>query len=524
MNARKGRRVLMVAFDSAEVTLVERWMEEGILPNLSRLRARGANVRLQSTAELFHASAWPSFVTGASPARHGINNYLMWRPESMSYERVKAADLHSPPFWRRLAAAGRPTIAIDVPYSFPPGVANSVEVHGWGGPYRLVPTYAEPRKLLRSLIRRFGRPAMKGYTTGLFSAREYIRIRDRIVETTHEMGRIALWLMRNHPWELCIFGLGSAHTAGHQLWDSANVRGEIDPQQQEILDRALRDVYVACDEAIGEVLTQAGTDTDVLVFAMHGMRVNNSFNPLIGPMLGRILSDGSDGGRTAPERTGSRALDRLREAVPPEWRGAVKGRLPSSLQDRLTIFWRRSLRPEWRRTRAFPMLADADGYVRVNLAGREAEGIVAPGSEYEDVCDRICSGLSSFVEMETGRPLASRVCRASELLPAASARVLSRFPDVTVQWSDIPVASVRAVTSPDFGEIRWPAPGRVVDGQSGNHRSEGWLIAAGPRISPGMDLGRAHNLDLVPTVFTLLGVTPPEGIEGEPLVGAPGPS
>ena len=44
---------------------------------------------------------------------------------------------------------------------------------------------------------------------------------------------------------------------------------------------------------------------------------------------------------------------------------------------------------DWARTRAFSLPSDMTAYVRVNLKGREPEGVVAAGHEYEALCDEL---------------------------------------------------------------------------------------------------------------------------------------
>ena len=56
--------VLMIGIDAAEVSLLQKWMDEGALPNLRALQVRGAFGRLTSTAQWLVGSPWPSFYTG----------------------------------------------------------------------------------------------------------------------------------------------------------------------------------------------------------------------------------------------------------------------------------------------------------------------------------------------------------------------------------------------------------------------------------------------------------------------------
>jgi len=67
----QASRVLLIGLDAAEPRLVERWMTDGSLPNLRRLRDSGSYGRLASTADWISASPWPTFYTGTSPGDHG---------------------------------------------------------------------------------------------------------------------------------------------------------------------------------------------------------------------------------------------------------------------------------------------------------------------------------------------------------------------------------------------------------------------------------------------------------------------
>jgi predicted AlkP superfamily phosphohydrolase/phosphomutase len=188
--------------------------------------------------------------------------------------------------------------------------------------------------------------------------------------------------------------------------------------------------------------------------------------------------------------------------------------LPKSWQDRLTAFWRIGY-VDWSTKRAFSMYADGTGYIRVNLRGREKAGIVEPGEEYDRLCTRITEGLGTFVDADTGEPVVERVERADRLFPPGSRR--NDLPDLIVRWADSPAAAHRAIASLRYGEIPWPTPGGHPDHRSGNHRDEGFLIAAGERIRSDARIQRAHILDLVPTLYVLFGAAPPTHLSGRAL-------
>ena len=70
------RRVIVVGFDGQDPRLTERLMDEGRLPNFSRLASRGSYQRLRTTFPSITPVAWSSFSTGTNPGRHNIFDFL----------------------------------------------------------------------------------------------------------------------------------------------------------------------------------------------------------------------------------------------------------------------------------------------------------------------------------------------------------------------------------------------------------------------------------------------------------------
>jgi predicted AlkP superfamily phosphohydrolase/phosphomutase len=190
----------------------------------------------------------------------------------------------------------------------------------------------------------------------------------------------------------------------------------------------------------------------------------------------------------------------------------LKSRLPLGLQDRLGMYWRAGSR-DWTKTRAFPLTADVDGYVRVNLRGREAAGTVEPGAEYEDLCRLIAEGIQSFVDADTGEPIVEDVISGDACFPGASRR--NDLPDLILQWRATPAARHRQLASPRFGTLDWRTPGKMPNGRSGNHNATGFLLAVGSGIAPGSHLAGGHMLDIPPTVYALFGLAPPSHMTGQ---------
>jgi predicted AlkP superfamily phosphohydrolase/phosphomutase len=157
-------------------------------------------------------------------------------------------------------------------------------------------------------------------------------------------------------------------------------------------------------------------------------------------------------------------------------------------------------------------MGDLQSCVRLNLRGREAQGIVEPGREQDDLSCRIVDGLISFVDADTGLSPIEAIVPGDRLYP--DAKTQRDMPDLVIRWTDTPAVEHRALVSPQYGRIDWPTPGKMMDGRSGHHGPQGWILAGGPGIEPGSEMPDAHVFDFNATIHRLLGVPQPEGMLG----------
>ena len=78
-------KVVIIGFDGADARLVERWMDEGQLPNLAALREDGTFSPLQPTNPPQTPVSWSSFATGLDPGRTEIFDFLKRDPKKTNY-------------------------------------------------------------------------------------------------------------------------------------------------------------------------------------------------------------------------------------------------------------------------------------------------------------------------------------------------------------------------------------------------------------------------------------------------------
>src|SRR5438105_12908098 len=77
-----GQKVIVLGFDGVDARYTEKWMNEGKLPNLARLRALGTFRPLRPTVPAQTPVSWSTFSTGIDPGRTGIFDFLRRDPKT----------------------------------------------------------------------------------------------------------------------------------------------------------------------------------------------------------------------------------------------------------------------------------------------------------------------------------------------------------------------------------------------------------------------------------------------------------
>lgn len=516
MHETSNNKVIWIVVDCADKSRIEQWCEEGYLPNLKKLRDSSAYGPIKSTADTLIATPWPTIVTGKWPVEHGYICWMQWVPEQMDDVRPTPDWLDLKPFYRQLGPLGKKVIAIDVPMSFPTTPIDGKEIVSWGSYDKLCDLDSYPPEFGEHLKSKYHKLPIPPEAGELQSIKAQLRTRKRLIEGTEKVGDACRDLLRNDEWDMFIVGLGATHRGGHDLWDRSSFKenpADVSPAMLEKYDNAIRDLYVCADKQVGKMLSEVGDDVTVICMASHGMQRSQSRYPLTADMLDRIVHDK----KLFPEdfpKSNPGLLKRVRQAIPNEWRSYVKRQLPKPVQDKLMRFWSgRGKAKDWSQIKAFVPLGDLEGYVRINLKGREPEGIVEP-SELDALLQKITDGFLSWKDEKTGQPLVSAVLRGDEVWPEVTSNRSPSMPDLIVRWANIPVMDSQVMVSEQYGKIVWETTDKFGDGRSGHHNPTGWIMAKAPHITPGTTIEDAHIIDLAPTILHQLGLETFDGMRG----------
>jgi predicted AlkP superfamily phosphohydrolase/phosphomutase len=491
--------VCVIGADSMEPRLISEWIESGDLPNLAELRARGAWGDVLNPARFFSGASWPNFYTGLRPGRHGRYLQTHYDRQTCRHWPVRPSLEAAKPFWVGPGWRVKRTAALNLPYCSADERTNGLQMVDWGAHDRHVDDFQTvPADLADDVIARFGSDpvgdclSFEQTPAALADLRERLlrRVRIKLHMTTH--------VLDSERWDLLVSVFDEPHCAGHRFWHLHDPSHALfDPELAKELGGTLKEVYVAVDRAAGEIIRRLDSDSTVLFVSSHGMGPAFDGNSVLDEVLRRLENLGP---RSLEYRNArAQALARAR---------TFSDRLPRVLQWALTPlrrhFGRRRLaerlEAEQRARKCFRFPThDQWGGIRISVAGREADGLVQPGREYEEFVAKLIDDLHQLRDGRSGEPIVGEVERAAEIDHEGYA---GELPDLIVRWAR---SSFAWVESPKVGRIE-PS---LLGGRTGDHSPEmlGMFFAVGPSVAPGR-IETVRLEDFAPTIARLLGLPP----------------
>jgi len=520
-------RVLAVWLDSAEPTLTQEMMAAGEMPTLAALRARGAWGHLRAGRYAVPEIAYGQVITGQSPQRTGAWNVARFDAQRYTHTNDQRLAYNGVAPFFALGDSMRIGV-FDVPQVAPHSDVDGIQLLAWGAHSPCLSLCAEPPKLLHEVLARFGEhPARPGDDYAVMTnPASLVDLLRRILAGLDVRARVTSHLIERESWDLFITAFGELHAGGHYFWPHpacAEIQASVGGPE------AMRKIYRAADEVLGRILHAAGPQAHCVVFTPVGMQPNIADLPA-GALLPELMFrysfpgcvglDFDDPTRGPSEESLAGIQDWVMETwhtrrritptgawlfrhLPTRWALGLAARLgsgvplthPSELD-----FWEfqpvRWYERFWPCMKAFALLTNSDGFVRLNVRGRDARGVVEP-ADFMRTSDEITELLMDLRIPESGARAVSEVVRVRDTFDASPAP-LAHDADLAVVWN----TNLRqSLLSPRFGQL-----GPLPMLRAGAHSTAGFLCAAGPGIAPGTHLAEGTPLDIAPTVLDLLGV------------------
>jgi predicted AlkP superfamily phosphohydrolase/phosphomutase len=530
-------KVLLLAMDAGDKTLLRQWAADGTLPAIRSLLRRGLVGETISLAGFYEGSTWPSFYTGVTPARHGFHSLTQLNPGTYDFQRCYPGDfIKAEPFWDYLSTAGRKVAILDVPLSGISKGLKGMQMVEWASHDGVYGFQTWPATLKWQVLARFGRhPVKSSCDSYRRTRRDFCGFKDHLLKGVQRKAELTIHYLKKGGWDFFAQVFSEGHCVGHQCWHLHDPRHPgYDPETAHHTGDPVRAVYQAIDSALGRIMRHVDKDTIIFFLATHRMAHAFGGNFLLAEILKQLnLAVKRPDTFTAPQsrgwiRKGYEALLQCWRQLPENFKetlGPAVASLYSLMVHRLhggdhLLLPSEIADIDLYNSKCFPLQnGNAVSGIRINLAGREPNGLINPGDEAEDFCEELAKNLLSIVDGDTGKPLVKSVQKTVNLYRGDC---LDHLPDLLVEWNDDRILGSSAVGDFNGSRLRLASEKLgVLEGintyvRTGDHRPEGLFTALGPGIQSGNLARTVSIMDFAPTFTELLGVKMPE-IDGQPI-------
>jgi predicted AlkP superfamily phosphohydrolase/phosphomutase len=246
------------------------------------------------------------------------------------------------------------------------------------------------------------------------------------------------------------------------------------PDTDEAYRSAIRNIYQAVDNALGEALRLIPEESTVVVVSDHGF---------------------------GPGRESFSVHKCLEQAGLLTTRASVDSPADDANGQKQVASWFKEGGKEidWERTRLYMPVPGGFG-LNVNLKGRQRQGIVDEQDRLS-LLHEASELLRAVKSPSTGEAAFARVILREEAYPGP---MCQQAPDLLLIPQDESLMVVPSLTGETWG----------LSHQTGLHRYEGMWIQASPRTRAGRLAHNIHITDVVPTLLADIDVSIPEFMQG----------
>jgi predicted AlkP superfamily phosphohydrolase/phosphomutase len=474
---------LIIGLDGATFSVLDPYMEAGVMPFLADLQRRGARAVLRSIMPPLTPPAWTSLVTGKHPGQHGVFDFFQKEErDSIYFTFAGSQHVGAETIWTLASDQDRRIISLNYPLMFPAPPVEGAVVPGGMMPWRQLRLGCHPPGLFDRL------KALPG-----FNPREMLDMEleikaidgcppeewaewvDLHIRREQRWFEVLRFLMQEEPADLVGILFDGVDKLQHLCWRF--IDPDLRPRQptrweREMIDRCER-YFRSLDGLLAQIVDLAGPEATVVLASDHGFGPSrdvfhvNTWLESIGYL--KWAEGQRDGGDRPDTDVGFAEMTRHVHAV------------------------------DWSQTLAYAATPSSQG---INIVER------VPGSDEplpEDTRATIALTLAEAL-LEVRRP-----CDCRPLIEEVWTREQAFAGPFEALGPDLSMVLAEGGTISIL-----PSESIVARREEprGHHRWEGILLAAGPGIRPGARIAEVSIVDVAPLLLHQLDLPVPGDMAG----------
>lgn len=488
-------RVLVIGIDALDAVMLSKYEAE--LPNLSRLKRGGPEIKLESVQPPDSDTAWASIYTGLNPAKHGIVHFVdpLEKAYLLAAETKDNKNLRHNTYWDRAGKSGRKVCVILPHLGYPIWSVNGVMIGRSAGNIQAFPPSIARQHDLSKLSNVAG-----GFPGRAKELKRFVAAHKRLISDEAEFG---LEMLGQYEWDLFFIYFSSLDIIQHFLWKYCDEDDPTYPGDNPYKE-TIKDFYKLCDDIVGKFISRVEPETAVVVLSDHGhgrrptKLVNlNEFLRQHGLLVARA------GGRLGRARVN--VIENLKKYM---LRFVNKYELGGFAQKIMRLLpgvrkvYTSPSSIDWQRTTA--CLSDLSGIKAYSYGGIIISQDKVKGKEYEELRSWLLKELSAMKDPETGDKLMNWAVRREELYQG---QYISSYPDIIFELKE------------DYG-AGWAVydslvgPGYAHSFVPGSHKAASPVVLMANLGDRQVARQEMTLMDFAPSILDLLGVEGDNNFDG----------
>lgn len=498
-------KLILLGWDAASWDLLIPWIDKGYLPHLKALMDQGVYGDLHSTPLPVSPAAWTTIITGKNPAKHGVYDWFSRNENSYEVSYVHTGQIKTGTVWNYLNQAGLSVGVFNLPMLYPAVPLDGFMLSGLAAPGAHSDRFSFPADLVREIEAAIGpywntEPEIYQYG----QEQSYF---ENVLGWLEYQKQTIDYLFTHHPCDVYWLVFMQPDHIQHKFW---RYMDESYPGYDPDYDSRFRDsilsIYQRLDSMLGEWRSAFGDDTSYVLVSDHGagavhgvMYINRWLREMGYLHLKRALPT-----RIKFWLAKTDLISKLYRLVTMVGLGKVANLVSKPTRNKVLNSFLSLDDIDWSRTKAYAR--GAFGQIYVNLHGREPQGIVEPGTEYEQVVIVLMKELKQLKHPETGESLITDIRRRERVYQGP---YLDMAADLMFS-----IQNYRYQSSVRMGLENKSILGLSEYGDSGSHRPDGIFVFSGKNLQSQGLLSPMQAADILPTILALCGAPIPTDLDG----------
>lgn len=357
----KKRKVLVIGLDGVPYTFLTNPKNAGKFPRLQSLLydRKGSFQRMRSVIPTISSVAWASFMTGQNPAKHNIFGFIDRHPNPFEHFIPTATNMRSNTLWQILSEAQKRVVVINVPSTYPPKEVNGILIGDF------LATKLEKCAYPTSVVPILQKLGYRIDVDAWLARSDQKKFFEELHLTLERRFDVARHFLQTEDWDYFQLHVMGTDRLNHFFWDAFE---NDDPTYGPLFSNFYKEI----DRLVGEIFDQfvePNPEIQFILLSDHGF-CQIKQEVFINQWLREkgLLKFSSDG--------------------------------PASLKQ---------MHPE---TIAYSLIP---GRIFLNVRGREGDGRIEPGREYEKIRHQLKEALMEMTDPETGEAILKGVVKREEI-------------------------------------------------------------------------------------------------------------